>query len=187
MEKVLLLKAFVVLSFAILTTCSATTFTVGDGSGWDISTDLDSWASDKTFNVGDVLVFQYSSPESVGEVTKPNFEKCNTNDVLRTYSSGNTTVTLTKPGERYFVSGNKLYCLGGMKLKVNVQGNQAYAPAGAPAGAPEAATGSDQNGNSLPNPSSKSNFPASTAFTLCTTNAFVLSFLSFVVSFIWNV
>ena len=55
MEKALLLKAFVVLGFAILTTCSATTFTVGDSSGWDISTDLDSWASDKTFNVGDVL------------------------------------------------------------------------------------------------------------------------------------
>ena len=44
----------VVLGFAL--TCSAATFyTVGDSSGWDISTDLDTWAKDKKFIVGDVL------------------------------------------------------------------------------------------------------------------------------------
>jgi len=36
-------------------TCSATTYTVGDSSGWDISTNLDTWIADKTFKVGDVL------------------------------------------------------------------------------------------------------------------------------------
>lgn len=41
---------------AILFTCSAATlYTVGDTSGWDISTNLDTWANDKTFLVGDVL------------------------------------------------------------------------------------------------------------------------------------
>lgn len=41
---------------AILLTCSAATlYTVGDNSGWDISTNLDTWANDKTFLVGDVL------------------------------------------------------------------------------------------------------------------------------------
>lgn len=48
-----LVCAFVVLGFA--TTCTSTTYTVGDTSGWDISTDLATWAQDKTFNVGDVL------------------------------------------------------------------------------------------------------------------------------------
>lgn len=42
-----------VLGFAL--TCSATTYTVGDTSGWDISTDLNTWSNDKKFNVGDIL------------------------------------------------------------------------------------------------------------------------------------
>lgn len=36
-------------------TCTASTYMVGDTSGWDISTDLESWTNDKQFNVGDVL------------------------------------------------------------------------------------------------------------------------------------
>lgn len=47
------LLLLVVIGFAL--TCRATTYTVGDSSGWDISTDLDSWTKDKVFNVGDVL------------------------------------------------------------------------------------------------------------------------------------
>ena len=44
----------VVLGFAL--TCSAATlYIVGDNAGWDISTDLDTWAQDKKFVVGDVL------------------------------------------------------------------------------------------------------------------------------------
>ncbi|PON60013.1 Phytocyanin domain containing protein [Parasponia andersonii] len=182
-QKLLLVNAFLLLGFAI--TCKATTYMVGDNSGWDISTNLDTWAKDKTFNVGDVLVFQYSSSNSVSEVTKENFDSCNTTNVLETYSAGNTTITLKKPGERYFVSGNKLYCLGGMKLHVHVENNQAYAPAGAP----QATPGSDQT--DFPNPSSKSNnnIPTSTAFSHIgeTYSTIVLGFLGLVVSMLWNV
>lgn len=55
MEKLLLIfYAFVVFASS-LTCCRATTYTVGDNSGWDISTNLDTWTMGKTFNVGDVL------------------------------------------------------------------------------------------------------------------------------------
>lgn len=51
-------KVFLVYSllfaFAAIT-CSATTYTVGDTSGWDISTNLETWVADKKFNKGDVL------------------------------------------------------------------------------------------------------------------------------------
>lgn len=53
MEKVLLVYSLL-FSFAIMT-CSATTYTVGDSSGWDISTNLDAWIADKNFRVGDAL------------------------------------------------------------------------------------------------------------------------------------
>ncbi|MED6205887.1 hypothetical protein PIB30_022020 [Stylosanthes scabra] len=140
MEKVLLscllLFAFVVVS------CSATTYTVGDTSGWDISTNLETWVADKNFKVGDVLVFQYSSSNSVEEVTKKNYDTCDTTNVLASYGNGNTSVPLTRAGDRYFVSGNRLYCLGGMKLHVHVDGDDT---ALSPALAPNAVAGSDQN------------------------------------------
>jgi hypothetical protein len=96
-----------------------------------------------------LAVFQFSSSNDLEEVTKENFNKCNTTNVLRSYTNGNTTITLSKPGPRYFISGNKLYCLGGMKLQVNVENNQAYSPANAPQ--------QDQGAATLPQPSTKSN------------------------------
>ncbi|KAJ9678710.1 hypothetical protein PVL29_020791 [Vitis rotundifolia] len=150
---VVLSCVLVVLGLAL--TCSvATVYTVGDSSGWDISTNLDTWVADKKFIVGDVLLFQYSSSQSVNEVTEENFKGCNTTDALLTGSNGNTSIPLNRPGEWYFVCGNKLYCLGGMKLQVNVQAN----PAASPAGAPEA-SGPGTSG-SLPRPSSKNNNPS---------------------------
>ncbi|XP_028778131.1 mavicyanin-like [Neltuma alba] len=134
MAKLMMIVAFVVhLAFVIIMKCSATTYYVGDNSGWDISTNLGTWIQDKKFKAGDVLIFQYSSSDSVDEVTRENYKTCNTNKVLATYGNGNTTVPLTRPGDRYFVSGNKLYCLGGMKLHVHVEGNGTSSLAQAPA------------------------------------------------------
>lgn len=96
-------------------------------------------------------VFQYGSSHSVMEVTRENYDKCNTSDVLKTYSNGNTTVALSKPGDRYFVCGNKLHCLGGMKLPVHVAGDKAAA---SPVGSPQAQPADNSN---LPQPSSKTN------------------------------
>lgn len=47
---------------------------------------------------------------------------------------------LTRGGDRYFVCGNKLHCLGGMKLLVHVEGDKALSPALAP----KAMAGSNQ-------------------------------------------
>ncbi|XP_057471390.1 stellacyanin-like [Actinidia eriantha] len=140
--------------FGLALTCKATVYTVGDNSGWDISTDLDTWAMDKRFVVGDMLSFQFSSYHSVNEVTKQSYEGCNTTNVLQSSSNGNTSFPLTAPGDRYFVCGNKLHCLGGMKLHVHVEENQgALSPATA-ASAPE-------SGATLPtSPSTKSDNPS---------------------------
>ncbi|KDP22478.1 hypothetical protein JCGZ_26309 [Jatropha curcas] len=157
MAKLSLISILLFLGFTL--SCAATNYIVGDSSGWDISTDLASWAQDKTFTVGDVLIFQYSSSDSVNEVTKEAYDGCNTTKVIKTYTNnGNTTVTLTRPGAWYFISGNRLYCLGGMKLQVNVQGNEADSPVAAPQGQPGAS-------NDLPQPSKNNNpIPTSSGF-----------------------
>lgn len=128
-------------------------YMVGDTAGWDISSNLDSWMTGKRFVVGDVLVFQYSSSSnSVCELTKQEFDSCDTNNAILRSTSGNTTFTLTKPGDRYFACCNRLYCLGGMKLHVHVESNST---ATSPVTAPEAAPGP---ASLLPR-TSKSNHP----------------------------
>ncbi|KAK7268645.1 hypothetical protein RIF29_21349 [Crotalaria pallida] len=157
MAKVVLLLYYSLLfAFAIIT-CSATIYTVGDNSGWDISSNLDTWSADKKFKIGDSLIFQYSSSHSVDEVTRENFDSCNTTNILTSYGNGNTTVPLTRGGDRYFVCGNQLHCLGGMKLHVHVEGDDKSL---APALAPKAMDGSNQRTATVPqvpqsDPSSK--------------------------------
>ncbi|KAH7839210.1 hypothetical protein Vadar_001275 [Vaccinium darrowii] len=141
----------IVLALGLALTCRATLYNVGGSSGWDISSDLDTWTQDKKFVVGDVLVFQYSSSHSVQEVTKESYQGCNTTNVLQSSSTGNTSFPLTSPGDRYFICGNQLHCFGGMKLHVTVKNN----PAAAPAPAPEAAGTS-----STTLPSSKTDTPS---------------------------
>ncbi|XP_016485294.1 stellacyanin-like [Nicotiana tabacum] len=132
MAKLLLVYVILVI-LAIAYSGSATNYLVGDNSGWDISTDLDTWLLGKRFIVGDVLVFQFSNYHSVYEVTKETFDRCNTTNALKSSSKGNTTFPLTKPRDNYFVCGNRLHCLGGMKLHVNVAENGVASPTAAPA------------------------------------------------------
>ncbi|KAF3503281.1 hypothetical protein F2Q69_00045342 [Brassica cretica] len=44
-----------IIGISVITRCNATTYFVGDTSGWDISSDLESWTLGKRFSVGDVL------------------------------------------------------------------------------------------------------------------------------------
>ncbi|XVF54885.1 hypothetical protein PTKIN_Ptkin05aG0216600 [Pterospermum kingtungense] len=162
MAKLVLLCVLAI--FCLILPSDAAMYVVGGTSGWDISTDIDSWASDKIFNVGDVLLFQYSSYHNVIEVTKQGFETCNTTDTLRTFfSNGNTTVTLSKAGSRYFVCGSKLHCLGGMKLRVNVKEDQTSSTVAAPEAQP---------GATLPRTSSKTSNPSTVI--LPTSNGYIV-------------
>lgn len=135
------------------------------------------------------LVFSYSASNSVREVTKQNFDTCNISNPLKTYSNGNTTVTLSAPGDRYFVSGNRLYCFGGMKLHVHVPADEVASPIGSPQAQPSA------TGTPLPvQPSSKSNKPSANIPTSSGissyggSNSVVVAFVSFMASYLlWMV
>ncbi|WOH06844.1 hypothetical protein DCAR_0626273 [Daucus carota subsp. sativus] len=155
-KQLVLVVVVAILGFS--STCTATTYMVGDNSGWDISTDLGSWTAGKQFHVGDVLAFQYSSTHSVSKVKKENYDSCNTSNVLESSSNGNTSFTLTQPGDTYFICGNRLHCLGGMKLHVLTQSDNSPAPS--PALAPESSASAGGGGTALPQPSSKSNKPS---------------------------
>ncbi|KAJ8631996.1 hypothetical protein MRB53_025332 [Persea americana] len=146
---------FVVLGLGFRQRCMATVYTVGDYAGWDISTNLDSWVAGKSFAVGDSLLFQYSSLHSVFEVSKDAFDNCVARNAILSGRDGNTTITLSTPGQKYFICGSLSHCFGGMKLQVSVNGEDPVSPAPAPL-APEPF---DQVPVSIPHPSSNINKP----------------------------
>ncbi|XP_013616724.1 PREDICTED: mavicyanin-like [Brassica oleracea var. oleracea] len=78
---------------------------VGDSSGWTMmGVDYQAWASSRTFQVGDSLVFEYNNEfHDVTEVTPHDFELCYSSNPLARYQTGSDTVTLTKPGFQHFI------------------------------------------------------------------------------------
>ncbi|KAM0934239.1 putative Phytocyanin domain, cupredoxin [Dioscorea sansibarensis] len=123
MANFLIMSLFLILLVIFIPSLNATLYIVGDTAGWDISANLWSWTSNKTFHVGDVLLFQYSRYHSLIEVNKDGFDTCNTSNSVLTGNTGNTSVTLTAPGDKYFVCGVLSHCFGGMKLRVHVNGD----------------------------------------------------------------
>ncbi|KAG2264234.1 hypothetical protein Bca4012_013846 [Brassica carinata] len=119
MQAALVILVFIGL-LAVKTTLAAQ-HEIGGKQGWDQSVDFDSWSSDKSFKVGDQLVFKYSSLHSVVELgSETAYKSCDLGTPVNSLSSGNDVVKLSKTGTRYFACGTPGHCQSGMKVKVNV-------------------------------------------------------------------
>lgn len=109
-------------------TAAATSYTVGDGSGWTTGVDYTYWAASKNFKVGDNLVFNYAKGlHTVVEVSAAEYMACTAANPLGSDSSGATTVALRTPGTHYFVCSITGHCGAGMKLAVTVGGSNSPA------------------------------------------------------------
>ncbi|VFQ61188.1 unnamed protein product [Cuscuta campestris] len=112
------------------------TYTVGDGSGWIIpppggNSLYQTWAANKTFKVGDSLVFNFTTGRhNVAEVTKASFNSCSTTAAAN--ATGPVTIRIGDPGEHYYICTVGTHCSLGQKLAiVNVSG-EAAGPAATP-------------------------------------------------------
>ncbi|CAN6233365.1 unnamed protein product [Urochloa humidicola] len=122
------LAALLLLVATCFSTASATSYTVGDGSGWTTGVDYTSWAASKNFKVGDSLVFNYAKGlHTVVEVSAAEYMACTASNPLGSDSSGATTVPLKTPGTHYFVCSITGHCGAGMKLAVTVGGSSSPA------------------------------------------------------------
>ncbi|OAY46871.1 hypothetical protein MANES_06G034400v8 [Manihot esculenta] len=97
----------------------------GKQSAWQIPSSsnhtLNLWAERTRFKVGDVLVWKYDpKEESVLQVTKEGYDKCNTSSPIKEHKDGNTKVELEHSGPFYFISGSQGNCEKGEKLIVVV-------------------------------------------------------------------
>ncbi|KAH1083122.1 hypothetical protein J1N35_022883 [Gossypium stocksii] len=112
----------------------ATDYIVGDDSGWTINFDYQTWAKDKVFYVGDKLVFQY--PKGYHNVFKVNgtaFKDCDIPPPSEALTSGNDTVVLKTPGQKWYICGVDNHCSAyGQKLSITVLYQYGWEPAPAP-------------------------------------------------------
>ncbi|XVF01817.1 hypothetical protein REPUB_Repub04eG0122100 [Reevesia pubescens] len=91
----------------------------GTNGGWDLSTDLQTWVGSQKFEVGDNLIFQYTPNHDVLEVTKVDYDSCQTSSPLQTYNDGNTVIPLISQGKRYFICGTLGHCSQGMQIEID--------------------------------------------------------------------
>ncbi|XP_058728098.1 mavicyanin-like [Vicia villosa] len=96
---------------------------VGGDHGWDPTSDILYWSSDRIFRVGDQIWFTYSAAQGlIAELkSKEEYESCNMSNPIMMYTEGLHTVPLDKEGMRYFVSTDSQNCKNGLKLHVEVQ------------------------------------------------------------------
>nr|VDD48311.1 unnamed protein product [Brassica oleracea] len=125
---------------------NANEVTVGGKSGdWKIppssSDSFNEWSQKARFKVGDFLVFSYEAgKDSVLQVTREAYEKCNTTSPKASYTDGNTKVKLEQPGPVYFISGTQGHCQKGQKLRlVVVTPRSSLSPAPSPSDGPAVA------------------------------------------------
>ncbi|GMI88441.1 hypothetical protein HRI_002513400 [Hibiscus trionum] len=146
-----MLKTLVCLAMLVQLAMAATHTVGGANGGWDSSTDVQTWVASHKFSVGDNLLFQYTPNHDVLEVTKADYDSCQTSSPLGTYSDGNTLVPLTSPGKRYFICGTIGHCSQGMKIEINTLATSPSIPPSAspapktspsPAKTPESTAGS---------------------------------------------
>lgn len=117
------------------------TYTVGDTIGWTIPSNgaaaYTTWASRKSFKVGDVLVFNFQlNAHNVEEVTKEKYDSCNSASPIATFTNPPVRVTLKKTGTHYYICGVAGHCSAGQKLSINV-GSGSTSPATSPSPSPE--------------------------------------------------
>ncbi|RVX08087.1 Uclacyanin 1 [Vitis vinifera] len=99
---------------------------VGGDRGWDTSSDIEAWLSNKVFRVGDKIWFIYSGgQEGVVELkSREEFDSCDVSNPIRTYTEGLDAVLMGSEGIRFFTSSKPKSCKDGLRLLVEVQSNR---------------------------------------------------------------
>ncbi|KAJ6731914.1 PEELING CUPREDOXIN putative-RELATED [Salix purpurea] len=121
------LIVFVVLGVAslLLHSSKATDYEVGDSTGWKAPSDssfYSTWASGKTFTVGDTLKFTFATGvHDVATVSKSDYDSCNIAGQSNVSTTGPTTITLSAPGH-FLLSLCTFsdHCSRGQKLSITV-------------------------------------------------------------------
>ncbi|XP_050211126.1 basic blue protein-like [Mercurialis annua] len=119
--KIILLLCVVLIGSVIDAHRPPATYMVGDGFGWSLTIDMQSWADGKTFYAGDFLVFKYDYQlYDVVVDDREGFNSCTVSGNSTTYESGNDKIQLIF-GQNLFICSDSVDCQAGMKLEINAK------------------------------------------------------------------
>ncbi|KAF8042012.1 hypothetical protein BT93_A0573 [Corymbia citriodora subsp. variegata] len=131
---------------ATIRSCSAVTnHVVGDSLGWIVppggAIAYSTWASNKTFAVGDTLAFNFATgAHDVAEVAKAAYDGCSSTNPISLQTKGPASITLNKSGEHYFICTISNHCGLGQKLAINVTNTSTATPPTTPTPPPPPTT-----------------------------------------------
>ncbi|KAG9455777.1 hypothetical protein H6P81_000285 [Aristolochia fimbriata] len=137
---------------------AATTHVVGDGTGWRIPNGgaqfYTSWASSRSFAVGDTLLFNFiNGAHDVAKVSKAGFDSCAAaNPMGPIVTNSPARVSLNATGNHYFICAVPGHCDAGQKLSI-VVGSAGTATPTSPNSSPVPGAGAP-TGSTVPPPSS---------------------------------
>ncbi|KAL5098375.1 hypothetical protein RYX36_002702 [Vicia faba] len=95
----------------------AETYIVGDGQGWTFG--VQNWPSGKSFNGGDILVFNYIPLiHNVVKVNEFGYNACVALGGSELHVSGSDRITLAK-GANYYICAVPGHCNRGQKIAIN--------------------------------------------------------------------
>jgi hypothetical protein len=116
----------------------STRYIVGGNKGWSATVNYTIWVQDKNFFNGDWLFFVYDRNQmSVLEVNRTDYDKCNSDNPIRDWSTGagRDVIPLNVTRPYYFISGNG-FCYSDMKVAIHVE-NLPLPPSSSPMINPE--------------------------------------------------
>ncbi|XP_004287291.1 PREDICTED: stellacyanin-like [Fragaria vesca subsp. vesca] len=120
--------SLLVVAVALLKGVTADSYTVGEDLGWNIppagSVAYSTWAASKQFQLGDVVVFKWTGPHTVAEVTAADFSSCTKSNPIALYDSSPARITLSSlNGTRYFICTEDNHCsVLGQKVAITMGG-----------------------------------------------------------------
>ncbi|KAI3673783.1 hypothetical protein L6452_39913 [Arctium lappa] len=126
---------------AVIQNGDAYEFKVGGSGDWSVVATYNQWAERSRFQIGDTLLFKYQGDkDSVLEVSKDDYNNCNTANPIAKHDDGHTVIKLDKSGPHYFISGVSDHCKHNEKVMVVVMADRSHKsspespPSPAPAG-----------------------------------------------------
>ncbi|KAL4195665.1 hypothetical protein AMTRI_Chr05g74400 [Amborella trichopoda] len=120
--------SFVLLSVVAMLCCASgtTVHVVGYSARWDVPQNgntsfYQEWANSRSFCVGDILSFNFTTGHDVAQVRKAEYDACTAkNPISPVLGNGPVDVNLTASGEHYFLCSIGRHCSLGQHVSISV-------------------------------------------------------------------
>ncbi|KAK9288793.1 hypothetical protein L1049_017258 [Liquidambar formosana] len=133
--------AFLVVISGLQLSAYAAVYKVGDSAGWTTigNVDYKQWAATKSFQVGDIILFEYNVQfHNVMRVTHAQYKACNASVPIANYTTGNDSITISTHGHHFFLCGFPGHCQAGQRVDIYVLRASAPSPSAVPPPVPGA-------------------------------------------------